>query len=105
MGKIMVQMTMALGALALAAQAAGAEGGRNCAPRPVVLDRLGEDYGETRQSIGLSGQGAVIEVFASPETGSWTIIVTRPDGITCLVAAGEAFEAMAGMVPPPGLDA
>ena len=34
----------------------------------------------------------VIEVFASEETGSWTILLTSPQGLTCLMAAGEAYE-------------
>ena len=63
-----------------------------CAPRDTVLRKLADTYGETRQSIGLNGNNALVEVFASDETGSWTITVTRPDGTTCLVAAGNAFE-------------
>lgn len=104
MGKTLLKMTMGLGILALAAQQAVAEGRRNCAPRPVVLDRLASDYGETRQSIGLGAQGAVVEVFASSETGTWTITVTLTNGITCLVAAGESFESLAEALPAPGND-
>lgn len=68
---------------------------QNCAPRPVVLERLVTGFGETRQSIGLGAQGVVIEVFASSRTGTWTITATMPDGITCLIAAGEGYEAIA----------
>lgn len=105
MGNTLLKMTMGLGIVALAAQQAVAEGGRNCAPRPMVLERLAGDYGETRRSIGLAAQGAVVELFASSETGSWTITVTLTSGITCLVAAGEAYEAMAETLPAPGNDA
>lgn len=72
----------------------------NCAPRPTVLERLAGTYGETRQAIGLGVNNAVIEVFASDETGTWTITVTLPNGITCLVAAGEAFERVSEELPP-----
>jgi hypothetical protein len=41
-------------------------------------------------------------VFASEETGTWTIAVTRPGGPTCIVAAGEHFEALAEALPPAG---
>lgn len=78
---------------------------RNCAPRAAVVQRLAEGYGETRQSMGLGANDAVIEVFASPASGSWTITVTGPDGITCLVASGQAFESMADAPPKPGQDA
>lgn len=34
-----------------------------------------------------------IEVFAS-ESGSFTIVNTRPDGLSCLIAAGENWQAI-----------
>ena len=101
----LIRATTGLGLMALAAQQVWAEGGRNCAPRPVVLERLAESYGETRQSIGLGAQGVVIEMFASRETGSWTITATLPDGVTCLVASGEGYEALAEALPAQGNDA
>lgn len=81
-----------------------AQGARNCAPREAVVARLVEGYGETRQSIGLGSDNVLVEVFASGETGSWTITVTTPDGVTCLVAAGQAFETLAEALPVPGRD-
>ena len=109
MMKTLINMTIGLGILVLAAQQVTAQtqvqGNRNCAPRPVVVDRLAQSYGETRQSIGLGAQGAVVEVFASDETGSWTITVTMPNGLTCLVASGQSFETLAEALPPEGNDA
>lgn len=98
-------MTMGLGLMALAAQQVRAEGGRNCAPHEQVVERLAAGYGETRRSIGLGARGVVVELFASTETGTWTITATAPDGLTCLVAAGEAFEALAETLPRKGKDA
>lgn len=105
MKKQLIAMTMGLGLMALAAQQVTAEQTRNCAPRQVVLDRLSGTYGESRQSIGLAAQGAVIETFASPDTGSWTITVTMPNGVTCLVASGQSFETLAEALPTKGHDA
>lgn len=65
-----------------------------CATRAEVIDRLARDYGETRQAVGLASASQMVEVFASDETGSWTITMTRPDGTTCLMAAGQHFERM-----------
>ena len=73
-----------------------------CAPRPVVIERLATAFGESRQSVGLTQGNRVIELFASTESGTWTITVTLPDGTTCLVAAGTAFEAIAEALPPSG---
>ncbi|MGA9253782.1 MAG: hypothetical protein WBV78_17315 [Roseobacter sp.] len=81
---------------------AAAQNTRNCGPREAVVDRLAEGYGETRQSIGLGANNAVVEVFASQETGSWTITVTTPNGLTCLVASGQSFEKLAEALPEKG---
>ena len=48
----------------------------------------------------MARQGAVMEVFASDDTGTWTITVTLPNGLTCLIAAGESFEVLAEALPP-----
>ena len=79
--------------------------GRNCAPRDAVVERLAENYGETRRSIGLGANNAVVEVFASEETGSWTITVTMASGVTCLVASGQSYETLAEALPAKGNDA
>lgn len=62
-----------------------------CAPRESIVTQLESKYGETRRGAGLQNRGAVTEVFANLETGTWTILVTRPDGVSCAVAAGEAW--------------
>lgn len=97
MKNTLFKMTMGLGIMVLAAQQVHAQ---NCAPRSDVVNRLAETYGETRRGIGIARQGAVMEVFASDRTGSWTITVTLPDGMTCLVASGQAYETMAEALPP-----
>ena len=65
-----------------------------CGPRDQVVERLASTYGETVQSIGLGSNNGIVEIFASDESGSWTITVTSPNGQTCLVASGYAFEAV-----------
>lgn len=77
---------------------------RNCAPRDAVLERLADGYGESRQSIGMGANGAVVEVFANLESGSWTITVTNPHGIACLVASGQSFENLSEALPSKGDD-
>lgn len=92
-------------AVTIQAAPAFAQNARNCAARELIVNRLAEGYGETRQSIGLGENNAVIEVFASDETGTWTITATSPSGQTCLVASGEAFETMSEALPAQGTDA
>lgn len=100
--------TLMTGAVVLAVLGSGpaaAQPASNCAPREMVVDRLADKYGESRQSMGLGANNAVVEVFASPETGTWTITVTSVHGMTCLVASGQAFEELAEVLPAEGNDA
>lgn len=84
-------VSASFGAILLSAGQLAAQN-NNCAERPRVLERLSDTYGETRQSIGLAANNQVVEIFASEESGSWTITVTLPNGMMCLVAAGQNFE-------------
>ncbi|WP_245541117.1 hypothetical protein [Yoonia vestfoldensis] len=63
-----------------------------CADNAVVAQRLAQVYGERRQFMAPGPDGAMTEVFAATDTGSWTIAITLPDGLTCLVASGAAFD-------------
>ncbi|WP_373356081.1 hypothetical protein [Pseudoroseicyclus sp. CXY001] len=90
---------LALAAAFLTLPLAGPALAANCAAHEDVVTRLAERYGESRQSIALGANNAVVEVFASLETGTWTITMTRPGGPTCLVAAGVAYEALAEALP------
>jgi hypothetical protein len=63
-----------------------------CGKRDTVLSRLADKFGETRRSLGLGANNGVVEIFASDDTGSWTITVTMPDGRMCLVASGQSYE-------------
>jgi hypothetical protein len=86
---------LCLGALVFSAGPAAPQSSGSCAMRHQVIARLASTYGETRQSIGLGANNQVVEVFASLETGTWTITVTNPSGLTCLVASGQAYEPVA----------
>lgn len=75
-----------------------AQGQRACGDRERIVSRLADKYGETRQSMGLNHNNGVLEVFASDETGTWTIILTMPTGMACLLAAGESWDGAPGMI-------
>lgn len=88
----------ALGALLAAGTlmwpAAGdARSGMMCGDRAKVAAGLATQYSEQPISMGLASNGGVIEVFAS-KTGSFTIMITAPNGVSCLMAAGKHWELM-----------
>ena len=74
----------------------------SCAKRDMIVERLATKYGESRQSAGLNQNNGMVEVFASDETGTWTILVTMPNGISCLMAAGKAWQGVAEAEPQRG---
>lgn len=97
-------ISLGFGALLLAAQQSQAQQSqaRQCADRATVVSYLTEQQGETRRAVGLSGDTAMVEVFASDDTGTWSIIVTQAGGLTCLVAAGHAYHSATDPLPDPG---
>ena len=62
-----------------------------CGVHQDVLEWFKRAYSETPVSIGLATNGAVIEVLKSAE-GTWTIVMTQPNGVSCLMAAGEGWQ-------------
>jgi len=71
---------------AFATSAMGASG--NCAARDKVVGKLSSGYGETFAGGGLQNSNRIYEVWLSEEKGTWTILMTRPDGSTCVMASG-----------------
>lgn len=64
-----------------------------CGDREEIIERLSGKFSEAPVAMGLSNTGGVIEVLSSAEGGTWSIIVTDPNGLSCLLAAGEYWEA------------
>ena len=70
-----------------------------CGPSLDVYRALSERYDERRVSIGLAADAAsIVETWAS-EAGTWTVIVTMPNGTSCLIGSGLAFQQFAGGEP------
>ncbi len=73
-----------------------------CGARDSVVAALGEKYGEIRRGGGLAGPTAIFEIWASEATGTWTILKISPDGMTCIMAAGDVWQDDAGKLTPAG---
>ena len=99
--RLMVTACLTAAALATTTFDAAAQGA-SCAKRDMIVERLSTKYGETRQSAGLNQNNGMVEVFASDESGTWTILVTMPNGISCLMAAGNSWEDMVATKPVRG---
>lgn len=83
--------TLALGLVITAAFLPISAHAASCAPKALIEEALGTQFGEAAFAMGLA-VGNIVKFFSNPQSGSWTVVVVRPDGIACVVAQGENFE-------------
>ncbi len=65
-----------------------------CSKREDVMKHLAAKFSEAPVAVGLANNGGVIEVLSTGNGSTWTIIITMPDGMSCLVAAGQEWETL-----------
>ncbi len=63
----------------------------HCLSRTEMVARLAESYGELPRAAGVTANGSLLELLASPDGATWSILITGPRGRSCLVSAGEAW--------------
>ena len=63
-----------------------------CTQHADLVKQLGTTHAESPVGIGLASNGGIVQVFSSEDGASWTIVMTMPSGISCLMAAGESWE-------------
>ncbi|WP_114094515.1 hypothetical protein [Thalassospira xiamenensis] len=66
-----------------------------CGDRAKVIASLLAHYAEEPVAVGVTSNGGVIEVLSAPDGQTWTILFTRPDQVTCLLASGESWQDIA----------
>lgn len=77
--------------LAVEAPAYGSEP-RECRDRSVMIDALIEEYGEQLVEVHeIMGEG-LLEFHVSPEDGTWTALLTRRNGVSCVLGFGEGID-------------
>jgi len=64
-----------------------------CGERAKIVAYLSANYSEQPVAMGLTEAGSVVEVLVSPK-GTWTILVTVPAGLTCMVTSGVSWESL-----------
>jgi hypothetical protein len=84
----------ALIAAAILAAAAGPAVARQCLPADAMRAALSDRFGEQVVFEGLS-RNALVTLWLGA-SGSWTVVVLTPEGVGCVLAAGEA----GSLVPP-----
>jgi len=90
-------LRVAVAAILPVATALPAAASPDCASREAVVGYLEQEFAEAPVAMGLANNGGMIEVLANDERRTFSIVITMPDGETCLIAAGHGWEE----VPPP----
>jgi hypothetical protein len=62
-----------------------------CGPTKQMADMLKANFGETPSIAGLANGNTPVLIFTNPKTGTFSITIRRPGGITCLITAGESW--------------
>lgn len=70
-----------------------------CMERRVMQTFLTEQYHEHPVAMGLIRVDIMMELFVS-ETGTWSVVLTNTDGLSCINAAGTNWEQNAAAKPP-----
>ncbi len=65
-----------------------------CGQRASVIGSLAEKYREAPVAVGVTSTGGIVEVLTTSDGATWSIIVSNPNGTSCLVAAGEGWRAL-----------
>ncbi len=94
-------MGLAVGAV-ITAIPAHADEAKDCASRSQIVERLKDHYSERLTAGGLN-EGSMLEVWASDETGTFTVLRTNAEGLTCIVATGTDWFAARDTGAPLGV--
>lgn len=76
-----------------AAPATAQNNANACAKRADLLNHLSTKFKEGRIAMGVADNGNLLEVFTAKDGSTWTVAMTLPNGITCLMATGQNWEA------------
>jgi hypothetical protein len=80
--------TLLLAVLAIAACGDSASAQAPCTTRAELMKVLDKKYGETQLGFGMIGERNLVEIYVS-ENGSFTLVSSSPNGVSCIIAAGQ----------------
>ena len=59
--------------------------------RTEIVGQLAARYTEAPTALGLTSTGAVLELFATADGATWTLVITLPSGKSRVIATGESW--------------
>jgi len=77
---------------------AHAQSAQRCGDHETLVQRLADKFVEQQIAFGVTANGKMVEVLASPEGNTWSIVLTEPGGPSCFVAAGANWTAVENLL-------
>ncbi len=69
-----------------------------CYERASFIASLADNYGEVQMVRAMEDRGEMVEVYVSA-SGTWTLVVVKPDLVTCIAGSGTKW-----MMIAPGVE-
>jgi len=63
-----------------------------CYPRISFAIKLAETFGQIKQVSGFEISGNLMELYANQNSGTWTLVLVLPSGLTCEIGNGSGFK-------------
>lgn len=63
-----------------------------CAPRAEMETRLQRRFGAVRDGVGMLGPDQVMELWSSPRSGDWALVMRYAGGQSCIVTMGSDWQ-------------
>jgi hypothetical protein len=78
------------------AAAAPPASAQSCGDRDDMIGQLGERHHEKLMAAGLHDPQHLVELWATEDGATWTLLISRADGYTCVLGAGSGWTGYAG---------
>jgi hypothetical protein len=69
-----------------------------CGPTGIVEKRIHDQYGESIVGAGIVA-GGILFTLTNPQTQTFTILLRRPDGQTCVLMGGTGYATAEPEIP------
>ena len=65
-----------------------------CGPHDVILQGLADQYQEQVIARGLTNSGGLVEIAATADGATWTMLYSQAGGQTCFISTGNSWQAV-----------
>lgn len=87
-GFAVVLSALALTGFMAFAGSTGATARTVCLKADNIEEQLGQRFKESQSAVAIDSKGSLVQLYTNPDKQTWTIVLTKPGGPSCIVASG-----------------